>query len=271
MSNDWAKLQDIIPTYVEKVRAELSDRWRVWSVNLAQAELHEVIGSLLARQVTLATQLASAPSIWNAHMAPIVLRSMTDVHITLAWILGDPWDRAKKFILYGLGQEKLVLEHRKAQAKEDGRDPGQDPIVTAGEVWLSSQRFAFLTGVNVGSWSGLQVRDMAQEAGCLDLYRSAYLPFSAATHSMWHHTSRLNLEYCENPLHRYHRVPIDPDLDVDPDYLYRAARYVEKAFRLFDATFALQPEAPSALGWLANSLDRLRSTDQEADDELAPE
>lgn len=260
MANEWQALERIIGTYTDMVRAELAARWKEWPLDLMRPELHEVVGSLLARQVTLVTQIARAPSAWNAHLAPIVLRSMTDVYITLAWILRDPLERSRKFILYGLGQQKLILEHRKAQLVTDGRDPERDPMVQATEAWLTAQRFPFLTEVNVGSWSGLTVREMAEEAGCLDLYRYAYLPFSAATHSMWHHTSRLNLEICENPLHRYHKVPVDPDLDIDPDYLYRAAKYVGKAFRLFDTTFGVQCDLPSALDWLMSALDEFGSS-----------
>ena len=39
---------------------------------------------------------------------------MTDCYITAAWICKDRIDRAQKFILFGLGQEKLQIERRKA-------------------------------------------------------------------------------------------------------------------------------------------------------------
>ena len=261
MSDPWEEIERIVDTYTKMARAELAAKWSKWRLDLSQPEVHEVVGSLLARQVTLATQLARAPSTWNHHLAPMILRSMTDVHITLAWILRDPLDRARKFILYGLGQPKLILEHLKARLSSEGSDPQNDPLVRATEAWLTSQRFPFLTEVNVGSWSELTVREMAEETDSLDLYRHAYLPFSAATHSTWHHTSRLNLQLCENPLHRYHGIPVDPEIEIDPDYLYRAARYVEKSFRLFDDTFAVQPECPSALKALVDSLNAFETED----------
>jgi hypothetical protein len=261
VSDAWGEIERIVGIYTKMVRAELTARWSKWRLDLSQPEVHEVVGSLLARQVTLATQLARAPSTWNHHTAPIILRSMTDVHITLAWILRDALDRSRKFILYGLGQQKLILEHLKARLSSEGGDPQSDPLVKATEAWLASQRFPFLTEVNVGSWSGLTVREMAEEADCLDLYRHAYLPFSAATHSTWHHTSRLNLQLCENPLHRYHGIPVDPELEIDPDYLYRAAGYVEKSFRLFDDALAVRPECPSALKTLVDSLNAFEVED----------
>jgi hypothetical protein len=36
--------------------------------------------------------------------------------------------------------------------------------------WLKSQRIPQLLEVNLGSWSGLTVRKMAEEAECLDFY-----------------------------------------------------------------------------------------------------
>jgi len=260
MNEAWEKLEKIISDYIDAVRLENTARWKQWRLDLTKPELHEVVGALMARQVTLATQIARSPETWNPHIAPILLRSMTDAYITLAWILKDPLERSRKFVLYGLGQQKLMLEHRKATLSADGKDPAEDPIVKAGEAWLNAQRFEFLTEVNVGTWSEVPVRNMAEEADCLDLYRYAYTPFSSATHSMWHHISRLNLEVCENPLHRYHKVPVDPDLGPDVDYFYRAAKYVEKSFSLFDQIFSIQSGVPSAFEKLADDLSSLGSS-----------
>jgi hypothetical protein len=142
--------------------------------------------------------------------------------------------------------------------ESQGIDPDDDRVVKAMEAWVNSQRYLFLTEVNVGSWSGKDTRSMAQEAGCLDLYNFAYTPFSATSHSLWHHVSRYNLIMCSNPLHGLHRVPIDPpDTTADPDYLYRAARYVEKSFKLFDERTSVEVDTPSALSSLVKSLKKL--------------
>lgn len=265
MNDAWKQIEELVEGYVENARAELAARWSGWHLDLTRPELHEVVGALMARQVTLATQIALSPGIWNAHTAPVLLRSMTDAYITFAWILKDPVERSQKFVLYGLGQHKLVLEHRKEALTAEGTDPAQDPLVKASEAWLNAQRFGFLTEVNVGSWAGITVREMAEDAGCLDLYRYAYNPFSAATHNMWHHISRLNLQTCENPLHRYHSVPADLEFGVDPDYLYRAAKYLDKTFKLFDKTFAVQTGIPSALEKLRVELTRFNSPPSSAE------
>lgn len=250
-------IREFILKYVETVRAELAQRWKCWSIDLTKNEMHEVIGALLARQVTLATQLALSPSIWNGHTAPLFLRSMVDGFITLAWIFIDPVDRSRKFIRYGLGQEKLDIEHRRKLMEEAGKNADDDPLIEHKEAWLNSQRFTFLTEVNVGSWSGIDVRAMSEDTGQRDLYHYAYVPFSAAIHNMWHHVSRYNLIKCPNPLHAYHKVPIDPFLPPDIDYFYRAAKYVEKAFKLFDEKTGVKISLPSAFDMLIQFLESL--------------
>lgn len=245
--------------YVLRIRAEFYERWQKWPIDLAETEKHEVVGGLLARLVTLATQLASVPPVWNGHVAPLILRSMTDAYITLAWIFGDPVVRARRFIEYGLGQEKLQIELlRESIADED--DVPTRRLIEARESWVNSQQYLFLTEVNVGSWSGSDTRTMAAEAECLDLYRYAYTPFSSAVHNMWNHIGKYNLTHCTNPLHKYHRIPIDPDLGIEPDYLYRAAKYVQKGFDLFDEKTGVSVDSTSALRLLVAELNDFKQS-----------
>ena len=246
-------VREMIDEYVKLVRDELRHRWQKWATTLTELEKYEGIGGLLARQVTLATQLAGTPSIWNPHLAPVILRTMVDTHITLAWILLDPLPRSRQFVLYGLGQNKLYVEHLKAWGEREGNDVAD--VVKALESWQDEQRFTFLTEVNLGSWAEMNTRKMAEEYGELDLYNLTYLPFSAATHSMWHHIARLNLIRCGSPLHRHHRVPVDADLPSDADYLYRAAKFVDGSFAKFDAALAIHSDVPSAFQALVRHLE----------------
>jgi len=191
---------------------------------------------------------------------------MVDVYITFAWILEDPLDRSRKFILHGLGQEKLYIENLKADFEASGEDTENHPAIQMMTEWVNSQRFTFLTDVNVGSWSGLSTRSMAQEAGCMDLYRFAYMPFSSAAHSMWNHVAKYNLEICENPLHRLHRVPVDSIFPIDPDYLYRAAKYLEKTFKAFDEKFEITIDSNSSFDLLLDMLNLLQTDEPDAQD-----
>lgn len=247
----------VVERYAANARAELDARWAEWPLDLSRTHIHEVIAGLLGRQVSLAVQVASAPSIWNPHAAPVLLRAMTEVIITIAWILEKPDDRAKMYIHYGLGQVKLDLERRKSQLDPDNPDPAQQQEVDVREAWVEQQRWPFLTEVNLGSWSEISVRKMAQDTGLEDLYNYPYQMFSAAAHSMWHHVERFNLQPCHSPLHRYHRVPAD--LDVSPDYSFLdlAAKNLADAFAIFDEKCSVNVNAPSAYELLSSDVDEL--------------
>jgi hypothetical protein len=257
-------------TYSDVLRNELMSRWQAWKLDLTKPEMYEVLGGLMARQVTLATQLAESPTVWNVHIAPIILRAMTDVHINFAWILEDPLDRAQKFILHGLGQEKLLLEHERSRIVESGQDPKQSPKIKYMQDWVDSQRYTFLLEVNVGSWSGLDVRTMADQAGCLDLYKFDYMPLSGAAHSMWQHIGKFNLEECANPIHRFHRVPSVSHGGIDPAYLLRGAQYVSMTFDRFDQKSGVSIDVPSALAYLDGRLDKVREKSDRINEEESP-
>lgn len=251
--NIWNAIEPIVTKYVDLQRDELKLRWNNWKLDLTNREMFEVIGSLLARQVTLAEELALAPGIWNLNIAPLILRAMIDNYINLAWIFGDPIDRSRKFVLFGLGEEKLQIEHSAERIKAEGGNPDDNEILKNRREWLDSQRFSFLTEVKIGSWSGIATRKMAEEAGCLDIYNNDYQGHSSASHSMWNFVGKFNLITCSNPLHGFHRVPLvysQPNVYL----LLEASQLVEKIFNLFDEKTGMKVVPPSAHTYLLNEL-----------------
>lgn len=248
-----------IDELIDKTISDFEDRWSQIEIDLYKSETFEVIGGLLSRQATLLIEMASAPPIWNGNIAPLILRSMTDLHITLAWILRDPDDRSKKYILYGLGQEKLLIEHYRSALDEDD-DPDIRKMVELKESWLESQRREFMTEVNVGNWAHLDTRKMAQEADCEGLYKFAYTPFSMVAHNMWNHISWYNMIPCENPLHKGHKKPSILDVPTDMDYLYRAAKYFDKTLRYFDEHTGIKVRARYPLDWWEKQMQDMPKT-----------
>src|SRR5947209_6685006 len=69
--------------------------------------------------------------------------------------------------------------------------------------------------------------------------------------------AKYNLVPCPDPLHRYHKVPVILSVSIDIDYLYRAAKYVRKAFDLFDEKTSVKVNTPSAFEALAQNIERL--------------
>ena len=254
MSDSEAAFFSLIRDYVDRVEGSLIPRWQALAVPVTEHLVRDVYAALLSRQVNLATEVARNPGIWNPHSAPLFLRAMADVVITTSWISRAPEERSRRFVLYGLGQLKLHLDHRAVQLEADGLDPEEDPVIQMETAWMNTQRFTFLTDVDLGSFSGISVRKMAEEADCVDFYNYVYTPFSAAAHSSWHHIARFNLDACAEPLHRPHSLPGLFEYGVDVDYLYRAAKYVDKAFRILERATEVSHPEESAFDWLERSL-----------------
>lgn len=251
---DGIDLWPIVELYCNSVDLELSLRVGAWKPDFSHIHVHEVIGGMLARQATLTKDIAHAPTLWTGHSAPILLRAMADVYINMSWLLLSPVDRCWKFILFGLGQAKLELEHHRAEIGSRAPSPQEVAMLEAGERWIDSQRINWMVDVDLGKWSSLSVRQMAEEANCIDFYNYVYTPFSACAHSMWHHVARYDLRKCGNPLHRYHRRPTSNTLDPDIHYLTLAAKYWSKTLNIFDQTNGLAIAGPSSFDTLIDAI-----------------
>lgn len=246
------ELLDFVQDYESYLVDSFHKIWSEIKIEHDKIEAYSVIGGLLSRQVTLSIEMARSPSILNGHSAPLFLRSMTDLHIALAWIMLDLEERSKKYIYHGLGEEKLLIELYKSKLAEDPGINGNEDIqkiIDIKTAWINSQRRDFMVEVNLGNWSQLDYRKMSIEADCEDLYKFAYKPFSHCAHNMWPHISLYNSRQCENPLHKYHLIPEFFEPHYDLDYLYRSCKYVEKAFMLFLDKFKLQIDIKLPLDW----------------------
>ena len=109
--NDRDFFLHLIKAYESYLLDSFDRLWTSVQIEYDKLDAYSVIGGLLSRQVTLSMQMARSPHILNGHSAPLFLRAMTDLHIALSWIMLDLVERSKKYILHGLGEEKLIMEH----------------------------------------------------------------------------------------------------------------------------------------------------------------
>lgn len=241
--DDSHPLEVFVREFRNNVRSDLRARLREWHLNLNEVEAYEVVLALLSRQATLAIEFAAAPSMWSPHSGPVTLRAMADVFISLAWILKEPGPRARRFVEDGLGAIKLLIAHQE-RALETASDPADiddmKQMIEVWREWLTMQRMEQFVEVNLGSWSGLNTRKMAEEAGFLDFYNYVYQPFSGVAHSNWAHVSMFNTVFCQNPAHRGHRAPAIAPSEPDAHWLFLASKYLSKTFRHFDEVNALE-------------------------------
>lgn len=256
--SDERSIEEFLRLIEERIRRELRIRCEAYTPDFRMPEIFSVLTGLLARQATLAIEFTSAPQLWNSHSAPLFLRAMADVHITLSWILLDPMTRARQYIDHGLGQAKLELEHRRRQLESVGED-SKDSLrqaIEAHESWINMQKWHFLVEVNVGAWSGKTTRQMAEEAGILDFYNYVYTPFSQCAHSTWYHVGRHNSDVSDSPLNRQLWVPGIPQFPTDPWNLNLAAKYLDKSFDLFDESALGRPRSSYIRQWINAEIEK---------------
>lgn len=251
------ELESLLKRYRQNIEDDLKDRWNNWEKDLSIPEKFEVIGGLMSRQITIAINFMTCSSIWNGHIAPIIMRSLVDNYINFAWIIEEPLERTRKFIYFGLGQAKLQLEHRKVEMKSREPNEKEKLLLEASESWINEQRFTFLTEVSLKSWAEISVRQMAEEANCIDLYNYVYQPFSNVAHNMWNHVARYNLIESDNPLHKFFRKPAIFKFPPDVYYLELTAKYVDKMFRLYDKKIGYTPTRDYSFDIFLNEFDEL--------------
>ena len=261
---DWSDDEDPILKFHEDFSAMASILVKEISEKLIHLpvteEEHTVVNGLIARQATLAIGVAQNASVWNWDIGPLYLRAMTDCYITLAWILKDAKERSRLYILHGLGQEKLWMAHyERILEKIDDPEEKQsyEAMLAASKTWVESQSFLFFVTVNLGSWSGKSTRQMAEEAGCLDLYNFAYQPYSFSAHSTWNHVGKFNAVPSSSPLHKNMRLPNIPAYGGEPSIVINAAKYLEKAARAVMETFSLELESLPPHSWTCEQLHKI--------------
>jgi hypothetical protein len=235
--SNMVSIERVLETGVQFTAAsqeELESLWNKVSVDLAQPTRTNVIGGLLARNLQLACDIVESPSLWVMPIAAILIRCMVDTQIRLQWLMKRGTQKDfEEYVQYGLGQEKLLVEHLKRISKQDR--PDRDIILAEiqdREAWINAQLYTILLPVDVGggSW-GKDLRILAEEADMLDLHRLTYSPLSSAVHGHWNMVARLNLTPCQNPLHCDHWLPILPRRVANLSVAIDAVRYYDDCYR----------------------------------------
>ena len=131
------------------------------------------------------------------------LRTILEVRINLKYLLiEDSPELWKSWREYGAGQAKLNT------LKFDGIvDPPAFVDVKVIEEIASEDIWEEFVGVNLGSWSGLDLRKISEKAGLKDTYDQYYSWTSGYAHGMWGPVRESTYQVCFNPLHRLHRHP----------------------------------------------------------------
>ena len=242
------KLTSLFEGLSSALEEELAAAWNQVPVDLAAPQQSEVVGGLLTRQVRYVRHLLAHHALLLDELGYLVLRSMVESAITLAWLIrkGQPADY-DRFVQYGLGQEKLALDHLGATHETSAfleRRRQQDLAIR--QDWLQSQKHLQLLPVDVSiHWAApKKIRDLAEEADLMDLYTTVYGPTSAYVHGSWNTVGRTALRYCVHPQHRLHMIPDVATTRLDLTTVITAIRVLHRSW---DAVREWATDVPASI------------------------
>lgn len=158
------------------------------------------------------------------------LRTILEAHISLRYLLhkDDP-ELWKKWRSYGAGQAKL-----NALRFDELMDPPKHINQSTIEAIAGEDLWEEFLNIELGSWSGLDLRKISEKAGVKDAYDAHYSWTSGYSHGAWGPVRESCFETCGNPLHRLHRYPKQQNL---PDTISDACLLVNSILDDLDKSY----------------------------------
>lgn len=168
----------------------------------------------------------------NTIIGRMALRSIVECFITLRYLCKndnpDLWSAYRK---YGSGQVKLAL----LKFDEIGESPYfVDPNRL--KLNMTYDRSEEFVPIKLGNWENTPLRDMSEKSGTKKEYDLYYPITSGFVHGMWEAINEATYEYCDNPLHRFHRIPIkdSPQLNsIIPDAIILTNKILDDLDKMY--------------------------------------
>ncbi|WP_215350561.1 DUF5677 domain-containing protein [Sphingopyxis soli] len=148
----------------------------------------------------------------------IILRTMAECHIVLSYLKEIDADATwAQYRNYGTGQAKLAfLKIVDLDSKDLPSFVKKDDL----EELANEDRWLEFVDIDLGSWAKMSLRDMSERAKKKDIYDKYYGWASGYVHGHWSAVRDTVFDLCGNPLHRFHRIPGPPRInmaDATPD------------------------------------------------------
>ncbi|MEN2787154.1 DUF5677 domain-containing protein [Sphingomonas qilianensis] len=140
------------------------------------------------------------------------IRTIVEIYVTFAFLLKNDTETFwKRYRVHGNGQAKLAF--LKLVDLSDSEVPSYvrpDEL----EQLANEDRWQEFLEIDLGNWAKSDLRKMSEEAGVKPVYDKFYGWPSGYVHGHWGAVRDTVFDLCLNPLHRYHRVPAPPRLDM---------------------------------------------------------
>ncbi|MGW7714398.1 DUF5677 domain-containing protein [Streptomyces chartreusis] len=183
-------------------------------VDLYRPARHEVVCELAVRSIRAVYAMAESPLLWGGEHGAAILRALVETEILITWLdYKNDLGLYEAFISYGQGKQKLMRAHVEEAMTEAGGvgDSKLSELASFLDERLGGQSAEMMMEVSVHpSFAGgsVNTRSMAEDVGLQDLYSRVFQPLSASVHGEWSALDNYVIDRCINPLHRFHRIPV---------------------------------------------------------------
>ncbi|MAP25491.1 MAG: hypothetical protein CL578_18600 [Alteromonadaceae bacterium] len=181
---------------------EIESHWSQTHTTTAIDARHDAVFGLALYVVKVLDEMLGI-GIGTGILGRLGLRTILEAHISLRYLLhkDDP-ELWKKWRAYGAGQAKL-----NALRFDELMDPPKHINQITIEAIAGEDHWEEFLNIELGSWSGLDLRKISEKTGVKDAYDAHYSWTSGYSHGTWGPVRESCFETCGNPLHRLHRYP----------------------------------------------------------------
>lgn len=208
---------------------EIESHWSHTHSTTAIDARHDAVFGLALYVVKVLDEMLGI-GIGTGILGRLGLRTILEAHISLRYLLhkDDP-ELWKKWRAYGAGQAKL-----NALRFDELMDPPKHINQSTIEAIAGEDLWEEFLNIELGSWSGLDLRKISEKAGVKDAYDAHYSWTSGYSHGTWGPVRESCFETCGNPLHRLHRYPKQQSL---PDTISDACLLVNSILDDLDKSY----------------------------------
>jgi hypothetical protein len=181
---------------------KLKLHWKETHSTTAIDAKHDGVFGIAFYALRILSELFSI-EIGNSVLGRLGIRTILEVHINLRFLLAKNDENLwKKWRVYGAGQAKL-----NALKFDDNIEAPKHIDVESVEQIAGEDLWEEYLPIDLGGWSGLDLRRISEQSGLKDTYDKHYSWTSGYAHGMWGAIRESCYQTCGNPLHRLHRYP----------------------------------------------------------------
>ncbi|MBS9829317.1 DUF5677 domain-containing protein [Vibrio alginolyticus] len=223
---------------IHKLRGELETHWEKTHSTTGVDAKHDGVFGTAFYALSILNEIVSV-GVGTGILARLGLRTILETHISLRYLIQKNDDQLwTKWRTYGAGQAKL-----NALKFDELVEPPKFINTETLESIAGEDLWEEFINIELGSWSGSDLRKLSDKAGLKSSYDQFYSWSSTYSHGTWGAIREVCFHTCGNPLHRLHRYPKESTL---PDTLQDACILVNEI--LNDLSVVYPTFSPRLLG-----------------------